>query len=400
MRQPRLQQAKKQRPLKAACKHCRLPYTSGDMVNLNRTLVPAAWMFYLVIVFEILYMISPFALYFYSAYGPWLNLFHHSAQTAWLTGFFLPHFSQTTSPVLNLLPKLSDPLVWLGAGVFALGFVQIYAAKILRRGAVTGGLYRFIRHPQYAALAIVGLGTLIHWPRFLVLLMFVTMLFLYYFLARHEEERCVQKFGESYRAYQAQTGMFFPGGLFKRAPAVLPASGWQRLVAALALYAVVLVATVGIAQWLRDYSLSRVSTHYADNMAIISPAVLTQDELVKAARIAQDHTETQRALGSVGPNAKLLVYVVPIEWKLPDIPMETTQGGHYTPENFDRRFYKVLFTRVRTHEPAAEGKEIITRAYGRDPIVLVKVNVEAGQITSIETPPPHVRWGDIPTPLF
>lgn len=370
------------------------------MANLNRTLMPAAWMFYLIIVFEILYMISPFALYFYSAYGPWLNLFHHSRHTAWLTGFFLPHFSHTTSPALNMLPKLSDPLVWVGVAVFALGFVQIYTAKILRRGAVTGGLYKLIRHPQYVALAIVGLGTLIHWPRVLVLLMFVTMLFLYYFLARHEEERCVQKFGDSYRAYQAQTGMFFPGGLFKRLPAILPASGWQRSVAALAVYALVIVATIGIADRLREYSLSRVSTYYDDDMAIISPAVLTQDELRRAVRIAEENVEVQRALSGVGPNAKLLTYVVPIEWKLPDIPMEATQGGHYTPEDFDRRLYKVLFTRVRTHEPAVEGKEIITRAYGRDPIILVKVNIEAGHITSIETPPPHVRWGDIPTPLF
>jgi len=370
------------------------------MANLKRAFVPAAWIFYLVIVFEILYMISPFALYFYSAYGPWLNLFHKSPWTAWLTGFFLPHFSQTTSPMLNWLPKLSDPLVVVGAGLFFLGFIQIYGAKIRRRGAVTGGLYRFIRHPQYLGLAIVGVGTLLHWPRFLVLVMFVTMLFLYYFLARWEEEQCLQKFGDDYRAYQERTGMFLPGGLFKKLPRLLPPSGARRVVAALALYVIVIAATIGLGDWLRDYSLSRLSTMYTDDMAVISPAVLTVEELSRAVQVAMGSAEVQKKLSDAGQNAKLLVYVVPVEWKLPDLPMEVTRGGHYEPKDFDRRLYKVLFTTVRTHERAINPEEIVTEAYGRDPIVLVKVNTETAQVTGIETPPAHVRWGDIPTPLF
>jgi hypothetical protein len=60
----------------------------------------------------------------------------------------------------------------------------------------------------------------------------------------------------------------------------------------------------------------------------------------------------------------------------------------------------VLFTRVRSHDPDASGAAIVKRAYGREPIVVVRVNTQTGAITGIETPPPHVRWGDISTPLF
>ena len=70
------------------------------------------------------------------------------------------------------------------------------------------------------------------------------------------------------------------------------------------------------------------------------------------------------------------------------------------PSDFDRRLYKVLFTRVRAHDPGIRGEAIVKQAYGRDPIVLAKVNNETGEITAIQTPPPHVRWGDIPTPMF
>ncbi len=376
------------------------------MADLKRALVPAAWFFYVIIVFEILFMISPFALYYYSVYGDWLNLLHASPATAWMTSFFLPHFSQTSSPILNVLPRLSKPLVLLGGALFVIGFVQIYLAKFRRKGAVAGGLYAYIRHPQYLALAIVGLGTLLHWPRFFVLIMFVTMLYLYYFLARWEEERMVEKHGDSYRSYQERTGMFFPKKLsafFKGLPLL---SGTKRIALSVALYAVLVILSVTIGFGLRSYSLTGLSSFYEKDTAVLSPALLTDAELRTAFHTAKQSKAVQGRLNNAGQSARFLVYVVPIEWRLPDIPMEVEHKGHrghrghHVKRDFDRRMYKVLFTRARTHAPAVTGKDIVKKAYGRDPIVLTKVNIETKRVIGIETPPPHVRWGDIPTPLF
>ncbi len=88
-------------------------------VSMKSIVKPALWMFYLVIVFEILFMISPFALHFYSAYGPTLNVLHRSPSTAWLTQFFLPHVSETSSPLLNSLPGLGGVLMVAGAAAAA-----------------------------------------------------------------------------------------------------------------------------------------------------------------------------------------------------------------------------------------------------------------------------------------
>ena len=143
------------------------------------------------------FMISPLALHFYVGYGPVLRLLHASPATSWLTGFFLPHFSQTTSAVLNVLKPTGFVLASSGLIAFLVGAVQLYASTLLRRGAVTGGLYRFIRHPQYRALAVLGLGTVLIWPRFLVLASFVIMLCLYDLLARWEEARCLERLPSS-----------------------------------------------------------------------------------------------------------------------------------------------------------------------------------------------------------
>src|SRR5439155_8698452 len=91
------------------------------MPPLERVLTRSAWVFYAIIVFEILFMISPFALYFYSAYRPVLDRLDRWAWTAWLTQFFLPHFSETTSRPLHTLHGLASPLLLARAGLVLRG---------------------------------------------------------------------------------------------------------------------------------------------------------------------------------------------------------------------------------------------------------------------------------------
>ena len=365
----------------------------------SRAIVPAIWLAYVAIVFEILFMISPAALYYYSTYGPSLNFLHGSPWTAWLTQFFLPHFSATTSPVLDSLRGVGQLAMLTGLLLFLTGFVQIYWAKFRGREAVVGGLYRWARHPQYTALAILGFGTLLVWPRFTVLIGYLSMLFLYAWLARFEERNCLRRFGASYREYLEQTGMFLP---LPRLPGLLPASGAKRVAAGLALYVAVVAGAVGIAHQLRDWSLARVSALYRPDLAALSPALLSSLEIALALEVAASGEGVQERLASEGASARFLVYVVPEGWRLPDLPMETVEhaGGHRTPADFDRHLYKVLFTRVRTHDSNIGGPEIVKRAYGREPLLLVHVNTETGGVSGVETPPPHVRWGDIPTPMF
>ncbi len=59
-----------------------------------------------------------------------------------------------------------------------------------------------------------------------------------------------------------------------------------------------------------------------------------------------------------------------------------------------------LFTQARTHFHELAGKDIVKRSYGRNPLILVRVNIVAASVMAVETPPAHVVWGDIPTPMF
>jgi protein-S-isoprenylcysteine O-methyltransferase Ste14 len=376
------------------------------MSGKRRLLIPAVWAFYLVIVLEFLFMISPLALHFYASYGPILNLLHKTPWTAWLTGFFLPHFSTTTSPLLNALKPLGFLLALVGLLLFLMGAIQVYGSKLFRRGAVTGGLYLFVRHPQYLALAILGLGVTLIWPRFFVLLSYLVMLALYGVLARWEEARCVEKYGESYRAYQRRTGRFIPRLISETLPGRREPGGDDTMGRTLLRFGVIAVVAIAVGFALREYTLLRITARYTDRVVILSPALLSDAELEAAYRLAADDPRTRQLLTSRWPAAPLLAYVVPGEWYLPDLPLHSEEeirrerGGHGTPGDFNRTRYKVLFTRARTHLTDAKGKDVVRWAYGRDPVTIVWVDLEAGEVLRHEEPPRYVIWGDIPTPLF
>ncbi|MCZ6691386.1 MAG: methyltransferase [Planctomycetota bacterium] len=161
---------------------------------------------------EVVMMISPFAGFFYSAFRPALNFIAEHRATAWLDGFFLNHALITTSPILEGQRLVGKYIFAIGMWGFLVGFLQIYGAKVLRRpGVMRWGLYWFVRHPQYLCLIVAGWGLLTIWPRFLLLGLYVTMIFLYVLLARLEESRLEEKYPEDYQAFRKWKGGLLPG---------------------------------------------------------------------------------------------------------------------------------------------------------------------------------------------
>ena len=101
-------------------------------------------------------------------------------------------------------------LFLVGLATFTVCALQVYLGKIFKWGIAAKGLYRYIRHPQYLALGLWGIGMAILWPRFIVLATLSVMFVLYYFLAKDEERRMLSQYGDSYRHYMNTTGMFLP----------------------------------------------------------------------------------------------------------------------------------------------------------------------------------------------
>lgn len=93
-----------------------------------------------------------------------------------------------------------------GILLVVIGWRKIHGA----RGLVTDGIYKHIRHPQYAGLFLIIAGWLAHWPTLLTLAIAPVLLVVYAALARREERELASAFGSEYEAYSRSTPRFIP----------------------------------------------------------------------------------------------------------------------------------------------------------------------------------------------
>lgn len=364
--------------------------------------------FYLIIGFEFFYMASPFGVYFYSLYGPGLNFLNNNPTFSWLSSLFLPHIvAETTSTLLNLRNVIGGILTLGGFLGFCIGAAQVYYKKVTRKEAVTGGLYKWIRHPQYVSLIVCGLGLLLLWPRYLVLLSFTAMIFVYYFLAKFEEGECEQKYGKSYLDYQLKTYRFLPFRWpLSLKQSILPKSGFQRVLAVLTLYSMVSAAALALAVGLKTWSLFSLYGVYTEEAANISltkadPEALKETiEMVLSHPVVKSRIEVVQDIGK----SKFINYILPEQWYVSEIPMNPVPGalgGPHHSRNFDRNKLRIVFTRAELREEGeARGREILQKAFRTEPVLEVLVDVSQKRVTGFLEPPISRKYAGIPLPLF
>ena len=363
----------------------------------------ASGAFYALVAFEFFYMASPFGVYLYAVYGPGLDWLEASGSTSWLIQFFLPHLVEETSSVLvDVHEPVGAVLFAGGLAGFAIGVFQIYRAKMRRSGAVTGGLYRSIRHPQYLALIVASIGMVLLWPRYLVVVATVTVTFIYTALAMAEERACLREF-PGYADYMRRTGRFLPAafrlGLDLRIPSaerrLARLAAWSSLY--LAVTALALVAAFAI----RVHAVDSLHTHTTGDGVYVSVVRLSDDDLAAVAEIARAAPEAQAALSG---SEHLIAYVVPVNMYISEIPMVLPPGetfGHTVPRARDPNRYKVILTEaVFGGEGPREGGDILWHAVHKLPLAEVHVDLATGTVSATYPPPAKPFYGTRQVPLF
>ncbi len=392
-----------------------------------------------IVALEIVIMISPFALFFYAVFNPFLLALAHAPATRWLTAFFLPHMIVPPNAVLAAIRIAGSIFFVLGVSAFLICAIQVYVGKLWKAGVATKGLYAVIRHPQYVALAVAGVGLAIMWPRFLTLVLFAVMLFLYYLLAKDEERRMLARYGDSYRAYMDRTGMFLP----QFAEGLLPGQSQAdqrpttgKLVAILFL---LLAVAVGGGFALRTYTVNHLPLASIGGVDVI--AITAED--VEAARallpsVLQDPAVAARMPAAAGRDGRrLLAYVIPLdytmqgmiadtgeEWRLFEqhktIGMITeyvvhpfahlTEGHAHRPtphasgmsmHDSPAMKRRIIFVDVSSEtRPLMSPRDDFGIDVRRTPSFFVDVHFHTGEVLQVKDIPSGSGWGTVPTPAF
>lgn len=124
-----------------------------------------------------------------------------------VSGHLLGSLFGVPDGVKFLICAIGGVIMTLGLIVMGRAWRQIHAA---RGGLVTGGIYAYVRHPQYSGLFLMTIGMLVQWPTLLTLLMWPVLTAVYYRLAKREEAQCLEEFGDSYRQYKERVPAFVP----------------------------------------------------------------------------------------------------------------------------------------------------------------------------------------------
>ncbi len=387
---------------------------------------------YFVIGLEVLIMISPFAAFFYAAFNPVLLFLARWPATHWLSAFFLPHMVMPPDAFLMALRVAGSVLFVGGTLVFLLCAGQVYFHKFTGRGPVLGGLYRWIRHPQYMALALTGIGLAILWPRLLTAALWAVMATLYYLLAQDEERRMVARFGDEYRKYMERTGRFVPRSL-DRLLGHVPLPGQPFLRAALVLLSA-FGLSVGAAFALRAYTVGRLPL-WSDGRVTVLP-ILTGDGTMLEHRMP-DVLQLPEVRSRIEKgNGAILAYLVPQNyimqgmiadtdpaWRLYEHhqtlamitdwilhPLRHLQGGHpmmhgatggkATPVPSSGMVRRLIFLRVEAGGSGTARADLFAINAIRTPQFFVDVDMHELALLEVKDLGPGTGWGLVPTPMF
>lgn len=118
---------------------------------------------------------------------------------------------------------ISTVLIVAGLGLLLVGWATVYRG---RGGLVAGGIYRWLRHPQYLGLILIVVAFNVMWPTLPTLVMAPVLVVMYVRLAHREDRELAERFGWAFAAYAARTPAFLPWGRGRLDRAVWPLT-WE-----------------------------------------------------------------------------------------------------------------------------------------------------------------------------
>lgn len=114
---------------------------------------------------------------------------------------FVPLYIRISMAGMILLPSLYLAIT---------GHNKVFGVVRKEPTIITEGIYSKIRHPLYTSAVLLYLGLIVLTMSLLSAGFWLIIVCFYYFISRYEEKILIQYFGDAYRNYKKEVGMWFP----------------------------------------------------------------------------------------------------------------------------------------------------------------------------------------------
>ncbi len=139
----------------------------------------------------------------------------------------IPFFYFLWIPLVNLSESTGRIIGIIGLIVYILGFgLLLWARRTLGKNwgistslhaklhadqeLIQSGPYTIVRHPMYFAAWIFMFGLVLLYPKWVILIFFISMLASLFMRARREEAALTERFGEKWEGYKKRTRLIIP----------------------------------------------------------------------------------------------------------------------------------------------------------------------------------------------
>ena len=90
------------------------------------------------------------------------------------------------------------------------GMKIVFGEVTEKPGVIRKGPFRFVRHPIYLSEILFYLGLLMFRTSLAAAFIWILAIVFFVYIARYEEKLLLARFGEDYRAYMREVGMYLP----------------------------------------------------------------------------------------------------------------------------------------------------------------------------------------------
>jgi hypothetical protein len=284
------------------------------------------------------------------------------------------------------------------------------------------------------------------WPRFIVLVTLSIMFVLYYFLAKDEERRMLSLYGDSYKKYMMETGMFLPR-LRKEKPQPAFSKNAVHAKAMLVLTAVVFIV-IGSGFGLRLLTLDSLPLESNNNVTLVS--IMPEDNARETAILSAIQSGS---IDFLDKSNDYLGYEMPVDYIMQGMIANTGSEHHLYKQHHTvglivdwvlhpfehlRRSPSAQMAKMRNMDPSIarrhhcplaiddpnmdcndcdyrrvifvevdnpahkhlSRKELFAFNTKRIPVGVIDMNIKTGEIIDRQRVESKTAWSDVPTPAI